>query len=288
MTDRVMPELPSGTSDELHELPTGATLRVLRRGSGPMLVMAPGWTCTADFFAHQLDGLADRFTVVAYDPRGHGGSSKPLDGNTFRQRGADLAALLDILDEDQVHLFGWSFGVFDVLSYLRDHGTGRAATITLCYETPKCPADPANPDDWGEMPLTPDGIVAFFRLVIDDRLGFWSWYATYMIGVPEETTTDHPDVARIVELGMQTPQHIALATFADGATSDFAHVAAEVSEQRPTLFIAREDWSEDAERWVLANLPSAQFATMPLHMGFATHPNDFNASLRRFLDDAGA
>lgn len=50
----------------------------------------------------------------------------------------------------------------------------------------------------------------------------------------------------------------------------------------PTLFIAREDWAEDAKRWVIANMPEATFETMPVHMGFATAPGEFNAAVARF------
>lgn len=52
----------------------------------------------------------------------------------------------------------------------------------------------------------------------------------------------------------------------------------------PTLFIAREDWAENAERWVRANMPGADFNTMPVHMGFATAPEEFNEAVARFVD----
>jgi non-heme chloroperoxidase len=279
----MMAPLPDDTVEQHVTLDTGVTLRVLRRGSGPALVMAPGWTCSADFFTHQLAGLADGREVIAYDPRGHGGSEKPLTGNNFTQRGADLAALLDALGLDRPVLFGWSFGVFDVLSYIRDHGTERLAGVILCDETPTCPADPNDPDAWGEAPLAMDGIVAFLRLTIDVREGFWTAYAKDMVGLPEETPDDHPDVARIVELGMQTPEHIAIATMADGVATDLADAARQTAAAVPTLFIAKEAWADDARRWVTANMAQASFATMPHHMGFVSDPEGFNATVEGFL-----
>ncbi len=65
-----MAPLPGETSEQHVEFATGSTIRVLRRGSGPALVIAPGWTCSTDVFTHQLAGLADSHEVVAYDPRG--------------------------------------------------------------------------------------------------------------------------------------------------------------------------------------------------------------------------
>lgn len=278
-------DLPADATTEMAYLPTGATIRVVSRGEGPVLVLVPGWTCSAEFFAAQLEGLAGRFRVVAYDPRGHGDSPDTPTGNSFAQRGRDLAALLDHLagDGKKVHLLGWSFGVFDVLSYLRDHGYDRVDRLVLCDETPKCPADPNDPDDWGETPLTQDGIVALLRAVIDDRVGFWTAYAAYMLGLPEETPAEHPDVARVVELGLKTPDHVAIATAADGATTDLSAAAAAASRAVPTLFMAREDWADDARRWVGRVMPDAQFETMPFHMGFATHPDQFNGIVEKFL-----
>ncbi len=282
MSSVILPVVPSEVVESLVEVAPGVELRVLRSGSGPALVLLPGWTCSADFFVHQLTALSDRFEVIAVDPRGHGGSSKPIEGNTFTQRGADLARLLQVLELDQVVLLGWSFGVLDVLAYLRDHGTARVAKLVLADETPKVPSDPADPAEWGEAVLSHDGIVAFLQAMINGRREFWTEYAVYMLGLPEDTPADDPTIARIVELGFQTPDHVAVATGADGLTSDFSATAAQVAAELPTLFVAREDWAEDGRRWLEANLPDARFATMAVHMGFATDPASFNDLIRDF------
>ncbi len=274
--------IPAEAQEERVNLPTGVALRVLRMGTGPALIMAPGWTCSADFFTNQLEGLSDAFDVIAYDPRGHGGSDKPIVGNNFTQRGLDLGALLDELDVGQAYLFGWSFGVFDVLSYVRDHGTDRVLGMILCDETPKCPADPSNPNDWGEAPLSMDGIVQFLRLTIDARAEFWTAYSKEMIGLPDDTPDDHPDVLRIVELGMQTPEHVAIATMADGVATDLSETATMAAALTPTLFIAKQGWATQAQAWVSAHMPEAHFATMPYHMGFVTDPQGFNNTIRSF------
>lgn len=276
-TSPVLPALPDSVTVSEIPVADGVSLRVLRAGSGTPLVMLPGWTCSADFFVHQLTGLSDRFDVIAIDPRGHGGSSKPLTGNTFAQRGNDLAALVDALGLDRFVLLGWSFGVLDALSYIRSHGTDRIEKLVIVDETPKVPADPADASEWGEAPLTHDGIVGLQRAVLDDRVGFWTAYASYMIG---SENTD--DIARIVELGLQTPEHVAVASVMDGATSDYSAEAASASAAVPTLFLAREDWADDARIWVTAHMPQAQFDMIPLHMGFATHPEDFNTKVREF------
>ena len=282
MSNLMIP-LATDVTQEMTSLPTGVTLRVLSQGEGEPLVLVPGWTCTADFFAHQFAGLSNDFQVISYDPRGHGESDKPLTGNTFRQRAADLDALLQSLGLEKPILLGWSFGAYDVLSYVRDFGTSALGGVIICDETPKCPADPNNPSDWGEAPLTPEGMPALLRLVIDDRLGFWTWYAKYMVGLPEDTPDDHPDVVRIVELGMQAPEHVGVATIADGVSTDLSEAAASAAASVPTLLMARHDWAEEAKQWMEEHMPSASFDTMDHHMGFVTNPEGFNESIRAFL-----
>lgn len=282
MTDLMMPPVPSSVTDTL--VPAGdINLRILRAGSGQAVILLPGWTCSADFFVHQLTGLASDCDVIAVDPRGHGGSDKPLTGNNFAQRGDDLAALISSLDIDDVVVVGWSFGVLDALSYIRRHGTDRIAKLVLVDETPKVPADPNNADEWGEAPLAHDGIVAFLRAMIDTRTEFWTDYAKYMLGLAEDTPADHPDVARVVELGLQAPEYVAITTAADGLTSDFSAEAAATAAEKPTLFMARDDWAEPAEKWVKANMPQAEFDRIDVHMGFVTQPEAFNARLKQFI-----
>jgi pimeloyl-ACP methyl ester carboxylesterase len=56
----------------------GASLYYEVRGAGPVLLMIPGGPADAGAFAGIAGLLADRYTVVAYDPRGNSRSS--LDG----------------------------------------------------------------------------------------------------------------------------------------------------------------------------------------------------------------
>ncbi len=56
----------------------GAHLHYQVRGSGPVLLLIPGGVMDAAMFARVVVPLADRYTVVTYDPRGI--SSSTLDG----------------------------------------------------------------------------------------------------------------------------------------------------------------------------------------------------------------
>ncbi|MFG3426568.1 alpha/beta fold hydrolase [Streptomyces californicus] len=77
----------------------GATLHYEVRGRGPLLVMMPGGSADAGIYDTLAAGLADRWTVVAFDPRGY--SRSTLHGPTGEQlpgtHSEDIARLIELL-----------------------------------------------------------------------------------------------------------------------------------------------------------------------------------------------
>lgn len=108
----------------------GALLRVEEHlpaspadGPAPTVVLAHGWTLTRRSWHPVVEALLDRgLRVVAYDQRGHGGSS-PLRGDaSVRALGDDLAAVLDVVaPRDEVVLGGHSMGGMTVMAYAGLH-----------------------------------------------------------------------------------------------------------------------------------------------------------------------
>jgi 3-oxoadipate enol-lactonase len=58
----------------------------------------------------QADALGERFQVVRYDTRGHGGSPVPAGPYSIDDLADDLLALLDRLGAERAHLVGLSLG----------------------------------------------------------------------------------------------------------------------------------------------------------------------------------
>ena len=75
--------------------------------------------------------LAERYRLIAYDLRGHGGSGKPwepTDYSASRKVWAnDLHAVLKEKNVKSATLVAWSFGGYIAMSYLRAHGTEQGA-----------------------------------------------------------------------------------------------------------------------------------------------------------------
>jgi pimeloyl-ACP methyl ester carboxylesterase len=90
----------------------GATLYYEVRGTGPTLLLISGGPTDADVYAGLAGFLADRYTVVTYDPRGN--SRSRFDGAPEDWRvdihGDDAARLLAAVGDGPAYVFGNSGG----------------------------------------------------------------------------------------------------------------------------------------------------------------------------------
>ena len=90
----------------------GAEIYYEVRGSGPILLIIPGGPQDAGVFADVSRHLADRYTVVAYDPRGN--SRSTFDGEpeelSLDVQADDAAALIGALGGGPAYVFGTSGG----------------------------------------------------------------------------------------------------------------------------------------------------------------------------------
>jgi len=90
----------------------GATLYYEIRGSGPVLLCISGGPTDAGMFTDLGSRLADRYTVVSYDQRGH--SRSTLDGQPedipVALHADDAAAILETVGKEPAYVYGNSGG----------------------------------------------------------------------------------------------------------------------------------------------------------------------------------
>lgn len=94
------------------------------RGTGPLMVMIPGATGTADGFSMVADHLAVHYTVVSYDRRGF--SRSRLDGDQDYDRrletdADDVRRLIEHVSDEPAVVFGASSGAIIALEVLARH-----------------------------------------------------------------------------------------------------------------------------------------------------------------------
>jgi pimeloyl-ACP methyl ester carboxylesterase len=131
----------------------GATLYYEVRGSGPALLCIPGGPTDAGIFSDLAGRLADRYTVICYDPRGH--SRSPLDGPPedipVAIHADDAAAIIAAISSEPSLVYGSSGGGTIGLELLVRHPEVVAKLVA--HEAPL-------------LELLPDS--ARFRSMLDD------------------------------------------------------------------------------------------------------------------------
>ena len=85
-------------------------LWVEQRGAGPDVLLLAGLTDPVEAWTFQLEGLADRYRLTAFDNRGAGRSPLPPEGFTVREMADDAAGLLRELGVREAHVAGFSGG----------------------------------------------------------------------------------------------------------------------------------------------------------------------------------
>lgn len=76
----------------------------------PVLILSPSLGTTMDLFEPQVEALGDRYSILRYDPRGHGASDVPAGGYSLDRLGRDVVELLDHLGAARAHFAGVSLG----------------------------------------------------------------------------------------------------------------------------------------------------------------------------------
>ncbi|MGY1821710.1 alpha/beta fold hydrolase [Geodermatophilus sp. SYSU D00079] len=79
-------------------------------GHGPDVLLIGGLGDTVESWSFQLDGLADRYRLIAFDNRGAGRTAMPEEGATVAAMADDAAGVLAALGVRSAHVAGFSGG----------------------------------------------------------------------------------------------------------------------------------------------------------------------------------
>jgi pimeloyl-ACP methyl ester carboxylesterase len=252
----------------------GLDIAYERTGSGPALVLLHGYVGDgATTWRRQLDGLADEFTVVAWDAPGAGRSSDPPE--RFGPDGyADcLAGFLRALRIDAAYVAGLSFGGIVALAFQRRHS---AMTRALILASATAGWAGSLPPDVVEQRLrqalaladdTPEALVGALLPTM------------FSTAVPPETVDDF-------RASMQAFHPRGFRAMARASAEDVRDVLSHIAV--PTLLIAGErdvraprEVAEDLR----AAIPGSELVVLPGvgHVCNVEAPIEFNAVVRGFL-----
>ena len=250
------------TSDgvRLHYLEAGP-------GTGHTIVFVPGWTMPAWIWGQQIQAFAQRYHVIAFDPRGQGDSDVPSSGYEPRRRGEDIAELIADLAPVPALLVGWSLGVLDTLAYVHGHGDLKVAGLVLVDnsvgEEPPPPLKPRH----HVAPVLP-------RAVATHR------FVTGMFR--RSQSQDYLD--RLTEAALRTPERAGRALLAYPLPRTYWRDTL-YSTSTPVLYVVRPGWLSQQAANLARNRPGTQVAVFG-DVGHALFVDDaarFNALLAEFM-----
>src|SRR3954470_6375425 len=111
----------------------------------PVLVLGSSLGTSGAMWDAQVPSFSQRFRMLRYDTRGHGGSSTPPGPYTMDELGADVLALLDGLGIERASFCGLSIGGM-IGMWLASEAPERIERLVLCCTVPHFPP----PELWNE------------------------------------------------------------------------------------------------------------------------------------------
>jgi pimeloyl-ACP methyl ester carboxylesterase len=132
MTDHDLGDGFTGATQDL----TGTSIHYLRGGSGPPLVLLHGFPQDWREWRRVLPRLAERFTVLAVDLPGVGGSAPPARGYASIDLARHVHELVEHLELGPVHLAGHDIGGAVAYAYAREFPGGTRSVAVLEVPVP--------------------------------------------------------------------------------------------------------------------------------------------------------
>ncbi|MFZ9297432.1 MAG: 3-oxoadipate enol-lactonase [Hylemonella sp.] len=243
------------------------------QGQGPWITLSHSLACDTTMWDPQMNWLAQRYTVLRFDTRGHGQSSAPPGPYTLEQLADDVHGLFQALGVERTHWVGLSMGGMIGQTYALKH-PGVFATMALCDTTSRRP--PNAEAMWNEriQAAQANGMQG----VLEGTLSRW---------FDPPFRASHPEVIERISQGI-------LATPVNGFCGCCAAIAQidtldRLQEIRcPTLVLVGENdhgTPPAMAKRIHENLPDSEFVVIPDagHISNVEQTEKFDAALKDFL-----
>jgi pimeloyl-ACP methyl ester carboxylesterase len=258
-----------------------AELWVEQRGDGPDVLLLAGLSDPAEAWTFQLDALAERYRVTAFDNRGAGRSPLPPDGFTVTGFADDAAALVRALDIEHAHVAGFS--------------GGSATAQELALRHPEVVRSLVLVSTWGRAD-------AYFRTMAES----WRWLAetapsekamleAFFLWIYTPRAHESGMVDQIIEEALAFPHPQSPEGFGRQLDAWAPHDTLDRLGQItvPTLVVAGElDLCTPPRlgRAVAERIPGAEFVVLPgeAHQPFQESPDAFNTMVESFWNQVDA
>jgi pimeloyl-ACP methyl ester carboxylesterase len=252
-----------------------AGLWVERRGDGPDVLLIGGLSDPAESWQFQLDGLADRYRLTAFDNRGAGRTPLPEGPLSVEGMADDAAALLRALGVTRTHVAAFS--------------GGSKIAQELAIRHPDLVRSMVVVSTWTRLDRYTRSVTDFLGWLADVAPSERAMLEAFFVWIYTARAHNDGTVAQIIDEALayphpQSPQAFKAqleAFVAHDSTGRLGQIAA------PTLVVAGGlDIMTPARlgRVVAEGIPGAEFVVLPeeAHQPFQERPEEFNSLVDAF------
>jgi len=264
------------------ELDDGLPLYYEDYGSGPTVLLVPGWTITTRFWERQVADLARDHRVVTIDLRGAGNSGKTPDRHSLAAYAEDLRQVLTQLELDDVTLVGWAMAV-SVAVHLLAEGCERVARLVWIDHSPRFFATP----DWSlglYGDLTP---AAFDQVLADLRHDRAAVTRSLLAETMFATPLSEDELRWMTAELMKTPTETAVTMLSAVAYTDLRPLLPSLHLPVLVLNGGKSAVPVEVGGWLARALPNGRSVVLPDagHAPFWDDAEGVNAAIRGFVRD---
>jgi 3-oxoadipate enol-lactonase len=241
-----------------------------KRGA-PWVVFSNSLATNLTMWDDQAAALADRFQILRYDQRGHGGTDAPEGKYSFDLLVADVIGLFDALEIERAHFVGLSMGGMTAVALAEKH-SDRLDRVVPCDCGPA--STPQSAQQWEER-------IAIAREkgmepLVEPTIGRW---------FPAEFLAANKATADKVRAMIRTTPAAGFIGCA-WALSDFDLRPGLSKIDRPTQFVCGgKDASLGGTKALHAGVPGSSFVEIEGagHISNVEQPEIFTRALKEFL-----
>jgi pimeloyl-ACP methyl ester carboxylesterase len=259
----------------------GVDLWVEEQGSGPPVLLLAGLGDPAEVWRPQLDGLGDRYRVIAPDNRGVGRTPMPASGVSVAAMAQDAAAALRELGVDRAHVAGFSMGGLVAQELALAHPEAVSSLVLLS----------TYPRTDGLLHRTISSWI-WLAQVADDPREFLRAFSAWLFS---RDAHDGGFAESWVQAALDDPHPMSTEDFCAAARACLAHDALDRlgAIAAPTLVVAGEEdlvTPPRVARELAGRIPGARLTLLPdyAHQSFMEVPDRITAVLDAFFGEVTA
>ena len=247
-------------------------------GSGKPVVLVHGFPLNGRMWESQVEALSDRFRVLVPDLKGFGSSDAPTDRSSYSMDSyaEEVNAVMDDAGVQRAALVGLSMGGYVCLAFMRRHPERASALVLADTRAEADPPEGVDKRTAQQQQVEAEGTAALIDALTSALLS-------------DKTKADKPEVVERVKAVMDNPPAGFVGALeamknrpdsTPGLPSIGVPVLVVVGEKDPLT-------PPEVARTLYERLAGSEMVVLPEagHLASLEMPNEFNAALRRFLEE---